>query len=644
MDSDVALKTLARATAQFFPQDERKVIEVAFFDDALRRDKAFLAAVAGARANDCLELQPGTYPAFKTKRNVYIRAAIPGTVAIIAKPGQATVESAASCVVLEGLSLQPAPGEAVAVEVRSGSMILKDCDINGAVDAVGVGTSVYLAKCRVSSSGVGVRVTAGSTAAIETSAFLSCGVGVIAEEGTQLVIRHSRFHGCGRNDPTAPGAAVRAVQALVEFSGCRFVNNEKGIELHGCKEVALTACQFDGNTLGSVIATGGSQIKMFAVQFWGKPPEEADHVVLVEAEAEMSCCTVSDISLLEGIVRETSSTTAGTEPLERYLQQLKKLAVSQEIKDGMGAILRNAQSAFEGIEQGLPVSLQLSLQLFHCVFEGGPHLGQRRVAGILANSLKELGFLSTNELVEVAIEDIVLLRRTVEGVAHEANGKAILLHVAGLPNKREAHAFYMKIREVIEAFLQAAGNSSLLILCGERESIRPVLKAPGLAEALGQHVVPFAPYAPGELMRVFSVFCDDHEILLTPRAIEKLLITFYMLDDRRDNRFTTSVNIRNLFEASEQRHRKRCAEQNNYRLPMDEDDLHLPLEQPVNRVLSAQPALVAICPNCQRQSPWFPGAWEEAFYCPNCGHSWHSAWGIWKDSTFLRHLLQREDR
>ena len=54
MDSDVSWKTIARATAEFFPPDERKVIEVPFFEDALGRAKAFLAAVAGAKVNDCL--------------------------------------------------------------------------------------------------------------------------------------------------------------------------------------------------------------------------------------------------------------------------------------------------------------------------------------------------------------------------------------------------------------------------------------------------------------------------------------------------------------------------------------------------------------------------------------------------------------
>ena len=407
----------------------------------------------------------------------------------------------------------------------------------------------------------------------------------------------------------------------------------------GTTQAALTACQFDANASGSAVVAGGKQISLFGVQFWGRRTGSPDHLQISGVEADVRNCLFNDISLLEGIVPDTDIVLASAEPLERHLQQLKQLAVSREIKGGLEAILRNAQSAFQWIEQGLPIPLQL----FHCVFEGEPHLGQRRVATILANNLKELGFLSTDQVFEVAVDDVVAGKRTVEEVAREAGGGALLLQVSGIPSMREAHGFYARTREVLEAFLLAAGSSSILILCGEREAIRPVLKKPALAEALGQHVVPFAPYAPGELLHVFSTFCDSHEIRLTPRAVEKLLITFYMLDDRRDKRFTTSATIKSLFEASEQRHRQRCADQDNSNLPMDECDLHLPLEQGVGLVMSSQPALVAVCPKCETQSPWLPGTWETISYCPKCGHGWQAAWGIWRESTFLRHLLHRED-
>ena len=637
MDSDGSFQTISSVTAEFFPPDERKVVEVPFFDDEKKRDKAFFSALGGAKPNTCLELQAGTYPAFSTKRNIYVRAAIPGTVEIVAKPGHPAVVSTASCVRLEGIVIQPSPGENAAVAVRSGCVILNDCDIKGTVVAAGAGTRLYLAKCRISSSGDGLQVTGGATAAVETSAFINCATGAVAEDGSRLIIRHSRFYGCGRSVPD--GGAVRALNGSFKCFGGRFVDNKKGVELYSCDEAALTACQFDTNDLGSVIADSGKTIKLYAVQFWGKLPGGPEHVQLSEVEAEDRHCTFNDKSLRTGIVSEKDLLTASSGPLDLRLQQLKQLAVSRQIREGLESILRNAQSAFQWMEQGLPIPLQL----FHCVFEGEPDLGQRGVAAILANRLKELGFLSTSELIEVEMDDVMLGKRSVEDIAREAKGGAIFLQVSQFPNKREAHAFYTRTREILEAFISAAGRSSILILCGERESIRPALKKAELAEALGQHVVPFAPYAPGELLNVFITFCENHAILLTPRAMEKLLVTFYMLDDRRDNRFTTSATVRSLFEASEQLHRNRCAAQNDNKLPMDEQDLHLPLEQIVNHAMSAQPALISICPNCGAPSPWLPGPREAVSYCPNCDHRWQPEWGIWRESTFLRRLLHRED-
>ena len=208
MDFDVSLQTIASVTAEFFPLDARKVVEVPFFEDEAKLGKAFLAAVAGAKPNTCLELQPGTYPAFRTKRNVMIRAAIPGTVDIVASPGQPAAESLAGCVRLEGISLHSAPGESHAAAVRSGCTILKDCDIKGTVIVAGTGTRLYLAKCRVSSAGAGVHVSRGATAAIETSAFLNCASGAIAET-IDLVELSAKVPNCELNKKRFPGAVYR---------------------------------------------------------------------------------------------------------------------------------------------------------------------------------------------------------------------------------------------------------------------------------------------------------------------------------------------------------------------------------------------------------------------------------------------------
>ena len=432
---------------------------------------------------------------------------------------------------------------------------------------------------------------------------------------------------------------MRALKAVVECVGCRFVDNQKGVELDHCTGATLSTCLFDSNALGSVLALGGEPPQLHAVQFWGRPPGGPEHLQLSEVEAVIRFCTFNDVSLHVGIAPETEIIPASAGSLERHLRQLKKIAVSQEIKSGLESILRNAQSALQRIERGLPIPLQL----FHCVFEGEPHLGQYRVGTLLANSLKELGFLSTNKLVEVEMDDVLLHKRSIGEIAREAKGGALLIQVSRFRNKREAHAFYSKTREILEALIAASGNSSIIILCGEREAIRPILKKSALAEALGQQVVRFAPYAPGELLQVFATLCEDHQIPLTPRAIEKLLLTFYMLDDRRDKRFIRTGAIRSLFETSEKQHRKRCADENDYKLPMDEADLNLPLEQNVDLVLSCQPALVTVCPKCNAQLPWLPGTSTAVSHCPDCGHAWEPGWGIWKESSFFRRILQKEE-
>jgi len=639
MRSAAVAQSLSSVTSEYFPAESLIILEVPFFEDSQKTGAAFLAAVSGAKPGTCLALQPGSYPPFVARRNVYIRADIPGTVEIIAEKGQPAVVAAAPCVRLEGICLRPAPGEDTAAVVHSGALILEDCKIEGTAATLNPGCRLYLGRCRVHAPGVGVHVSSDSTGIIETSAFLGCTTGISAVEDSRLEVLHCRFQGCGRDTDAGDGTAIRATKAEFYCAGGRFDGNRKGVELQHCKQAALISCVFDSNPHGSLIVNGGASPRLQSLQFWGKVPGGTDHLTLSGVEAAVEHTTFNDVSLHSGISSETELSPASSSPLDRSILQLKKIAVSQEIKGGLEAIFRNAQSALQRVEHGLPVPLQF----FHCVFEGEHHLGQHRVAALLANYLKELGFLSTNKLSEVLMDELMLHKRSIDDVAKGANGGALLIQVSRFVNKREAHTFYARAREILEALINACGNSSILILCGERDIIRPILKKSALAEALGNQVVRFAPYVPGELVQVFTKLCEDHQIRVTPRAIEKLLLTFYMLDDRRDKRFARSDGVRSLFEASEKQHRQRCAAKNDYNLPLDDADLKLPLEQNADLLLASQPAFVSICPKCSAQSPWLPGTSDSISHCPGCGHSWECAWGIWKDSTFFRRTTQKEE-
>lgn len=639
MRSAAAVQTLSSIADEFFPTEKLTVLEVPFFEDALRRGKAFQAAVAGAKPGTCLALQPGTYPPLIVRRSVYVRADIPGTVEIIAEKGQPALVSAAPCVRLQGVSLIPALGDDTAAVVHSGCLILEESEIEGTVATLNSAAKLYLTKCRIQAKGAGLQAAAGSAVFVDSSAFVSCSPGAVALENSRLEISHSRFLGCGRGAAHPADAAVRAVKASLVCSGCRLVSNEKGVVLDHCKEASLTACLFDSNAQGSVIVHGDNPPKLHGLQFRGPRAGGTEHVILNGADAEMPFCTFSDDSLLSGIVPESVALSSSANPLERALMQLKKIAVSREIKGGLEAIFRNAESALQRVERGLPVPSQL----FHCVFEGETHLGQHRVGALLANFLNEVGFLSTNKLSEVFMEDLLLHKKSIEEVASESRGGALLIQVTRFENKRDAHSFYAKAREILESLIAASGNSSLLILCGERSLIRPILKQSALAEALGKQAVRFAPYVPGELLQVFTMLCEDHEIRVTPRAIEKLLLTFYMLDDRRDKRFAKSDGVRSLFETSEKQHRQRCAIRSDYTLPLDEEDLKLPLKQNADFVAASQPALITLCPKCGAEIPWLPGTSEAVSHCPDCGHAWEPGWGIWKESTFFRRLTQKEE-
>lgn len=641
MKSVATFQPITRITEEFFPPNRMDVVELPSSENPHEQAQIFVEQVRTAKHMTCLIVPPGTYPAIRVRRNIFIRAATPGTVEIIGENGMPALSTDTSCVRMEGIHLRTAnPDEFPTISIISGRIILEGCAVSGSISSQRPRIAVYLRGCLIHSNGIGLQLSANSDAQVETSAFVKCEKGIVADESSHLTVLHTRFQECGRGRLQTSGVAVFATKSSLFFSGCRFIKNEKAVELVECPKTEFIACVFDGNTSGSITATRGATLDLHSLQFFGKDPAGPEHLVLTGVEADMQFCSFKN-QPFQSQDLDFFKRTPETIPLqgvERLRTRLQASGAVEAAKTGLEEIFRNALTALQKKEQGLP----LPLQSFHCVFEGKPHLGQQKAAAVLASGLQDLGFLSINKVINVEMANLLSMP-SLQDVARDAKGGVLMLHVSPLAKTREVHAVYNRMREILSDLLKLCGNSSLLILCGEREFVRPILRNSPEMEALSNQLVQFSPYSPAESARIFQELCDTHKIRLTPRAMEKILLLFYMLDDRKDTRFSNFEGINNLFRASEKQHRTHCEAERNYKLPMDEMDLKIPLEKNMEPFLSTQPAFASFCPRCQNEFPWQPEAQGRVVHCPFCEKEWELNWGIWKESSFLQRARKEID-
>jgi hypothetical protein len=429
----------------------------------------------------------------------------------------------------------------------------------------------------------------------------------IALDGGAVEIAHTTVYG-------AQSSALSVEQASIELLDVRLNSRE---------EAAFDArtCQLTGSDVScrSTSAAGIQAAQCHGIlrnsSFTGLPPTR----LASSPQLLFDSCHLHDAR--HGTPPSADGYSAGA-PIELVLDLMRKRIGQHGALAEIERILRLAHASRQRRNEGLPAAQQS----FHCVFMGPRGCGKLAVAQKLAEGLHAMGVVSRPEITEFSL---------LPGAsAPNGDGHHGVLFIRARQATGSASDFD-SAKSLIEQLVSKEGD--VVILEGEREDIRRVLRSSPILERAFRNTLFFNTHGPAELAGLFAEHCAKDHITPDPDTKRALLLMFHIYSDRRDKRFATESGVDLLYEAARRRYLERSSLSNRIDLPMEPRDLDIPQDRALRNAMEKSPAFVSFCPSCRKENPWVPGL-DRHFACFHCDTEYAAEWGIWKESATYRRM------
>ncbi|HRJ71613.1 MAG TPA: right-handed parallel beta-helix repeat-containing protein [Terrimicrobiaceae bacterium] len=662
--------------------------------------KTVAAALRRAAPGDVVLLPNGEFPGFEIRKSIIVRAAdgcspvVKGTIKILAansvvagihvrsESGQPGITVAQGAHVLKDCTVQGG------IFIRTARMLVRNCLVRGTDEGILVTEkgALELSRSRVEACRIGVAVRDGAECRVYASQIEGCrsqdeadpGAGIYAEqssvhcEGVTLSrngvgaylqqCAETRFVGTSfhAND-TAALISSGGAQSLVHLWSCAAAAQTSGrcaqfaveggaveiahttihaappsalslgdaraelqdIRLASSEEAALdlragqlsgsgVSCQAD--SAEGLLATG-CQGTLKAGVFVGAPP-----VRLTDSpQLLLESCSLHDIR--DGAPPVQGGFSAGAS-IDLVLDVMRKRIGQHGALAEIERILRLAHAARQRRTEGLPVAQEN----FHCVFMGPRGCGKLAVARKLAEGLHALGVVGQPTVTEASL---------LPGAAlPNGDGKHGVIFVRARQATGSAGDFE-NAKSALEKLVSEPGD--VVILEGDREDIRRILRSSAVLERAFRHTLFFNTYGPAELAALFAEHCSRDHIVPSPEARQALLLMFHIYSDRKDKRFATEEGVDLLYEWARRKYLERSSFCNRIDLPLEPRDLEAPQDRALRNAIEKSPEFVSFCPSCRKENPWVAGL-ESQTTCVHCEAGYVAEWGIWKESAAYRRM------
>jgi stage V sporulation protein K len=263
--------------------------------------------------------------------------------------------------------------------------------------------------------------------------------------------------------------------------------------------------------------------------------------------------------------REIKKETTNAKPinaedsLEKVLNELNQLVGLEKVKSDVLELINFLEIQKKREKQGLK-NAEITL---HTVFLGPPGTGKTTVARLLGRIYKHLGYLSKGQLLETDREG--LIAGYVGQTATKVN-KAVEDSLGGVLFIDEAYALNQSLHgndygaEAISTLLKRMEDhrSDLaVVVAGYTEPMKSFIESnPGLRSRFNRYFH-FDHFKPEELLKVFKTFCEKSDFITEKEADEKLLDTFELCYEKRNDGFGNARDVRNIFDICVQNHANR---------------------------------------------------------------------------------------
>lgn len=235
--------------------------------------------------------------------------------------------------------------------------------------------------------------------------------------------------------------------------------------------------------------------------------------------------------------------------VEAELKKLHHLIGLKNVKDEIDKLIRFLEIQAKRREHNL-AETNLSL---HMVFAGNPGTGKTTVARILARIFKALNILKKGHLVETDRMGLVgqyvghTAKKTSEVVDQSLDGVLFIDEAYSLCGDGE-NDFGQEAIDTLVKRMEDCRDRLIVIVAGYPEEMQAFIKSnPGLDSRFSLSV-DFANYAPEELIKIFSLFCEANDYEIASLAKIKLKKGFAEMIEKKAKDFGNGRFVRNLFE------------------------------------------------------------------------------------------------